>query len=198
MSALFTRLADLHRTGHARSDIDLQAAELHGPPPATLREAAVLVPITERAAPGVFLIHRPTSMRAHPGQVAFPGGKLDAGETPVEAALREAHEELGIPPEAVRVIGASDVLVTGTGYAITPVIGLVPPDLALQPNPAEVAQWFEAPLDYIFSPSNQHRKTVERNGEMVGFWEIMWEGHRIWGVTGALVVNLSRRLGWHD
>lgn len=196
MSALFTRLAEQHRTGHARTDIEVLDAS-HGQVPPVLREAAVLVPITERAEPGVFLIHRPSNMRAHPGQIAFPGGKLDAGETPVEAALREAHEELGIPPDAVRIIGESDVLRTATGYAITPVIGLVHPDIEIQPNPAEVAQWFEAPLDFIFNPANQHQVPMERNGRQFGVWEIVRQEHRIWGVTGALVVNLSRRMGWH-
>lgn len=196
MSALFSRLAEQHRTGHARTDIEVDDAS-HGPLPPILREAAVLVPITERAEPGVFLIHRPSNMRAHPGQVAFPGGKLDLGETPVEAALREANEELGIPPEAVRIVGEGDVLRTATGYAITPVIGVVSPDVEIQPNPAEVAQWFEAPMHHIFDPANQHRKTMDRNGRQVSFWEILWQDHRIWGVTGALVVNLSRRLGWH-
>lgn len=197
MSALFSRLVEQHRIGHARTDIEV-VADHREPLPETFRDAAVLVPITERAAPGILLIHRPSNMRAHPGQVAFPGGKLDVGETPVEAALREANEELGIPPEAVRVIGEGDLFRTGTGYAITPVIGVIPPDLEIRPNPAEVAQWFEAPLDYVFNPANQHRRSMDLDGRTLSFWEILWEDHRIWGVTGSLMVNLSRRLGWHD
>ncbi|MFC3174517.1 CoA pyrophosphatase [Novosphingobium bradum] len=196
MSALFSRLLDLHEAGHARTDIEL--AGDHGHPAGTvLRDAAVLVAITERAEPGVLLIHRPSNMRAHPGQVAFPGGKLDPGESPVEAALREAHEELGIPPEAVRIVGESDLFRTRTGYAITPVIGVVPADLELVPNPTEVAQWFEAPLDHVFNPANQKRATRDFPKGSATFWEIFWQEHRIWGVTGALMVNLSRRLGWH-
>lgn len=196
MSALFTRLSELHEVGHARTDLELSKDHgfgFDGP----LREAAVLVAITEREEPGALLIHRPSNMRAHPGQVAFPGGKLDPGETPVEAALREAHEELGIRPQDVRVIGESDLFFTRTGYAITPVIGMIPPDLELSPNPTEVAQWFEAPIDYIFNPANQQRATAEYPHGTVSFWEILWREHRIWGVTGALVVNLSLRLGWH-
>lgn len=196
MSALFTRLAELHEVGHARTDLELQTdhRDLSG---VALRDAAVLVAITEREQPGVLLIHRPSNMRAHPGQVAFPGGKIDPGEGPVEAALREAHEELGIPPEAVRIVGESDRFHTGTGYAITPVIGMIPPDIELSPNPAEVAQWFEAPLDYVFDAANQRQVTAELDFGPVRFWEIMWQEHRIWGVTGALMVNLSRRLAWH-
>jgi len=196
MSALFTRLAELHEIGHARDDVELHLFEpLVGEPEP--REAAVLVAVTEREEPGLLLIHRPSTMRAHPGQVAFPGGKLDPGEGPVEAALREAHEELGIPPEAVRVVGESDVFHTRTGYAITPVIGVVPPDLELNPNPAEVAQWFEAPLGFVFDPANQRRKLREVEGREVHYWDIQWREHRIWGVTGGLIVNLSRRLAWH-
>lgn len=196
MSALFTRMAELHRTGHAREDIagllDRGYEEHEG-----YRNAAVLVALTERESPGVLMIHRPSNMRAHPGQVAFPGGKLDPGEGPVEAALREANEELGIDPAQVRIVGESDIFHTGTGFAITPVIGIIPPDLELNPNPAEVARWFEAPLDHIFNPANQKRGSREYNGSTVGYWDIQWEDHRIWGVTGALVVNLSKRLGWH-
>jgi len=135
MSALFTRIAELHERGHAREDI---AAHLDPgyPQIREFREAAVLVAVTERETPGVLMIHRPSNMRAHPGQIAFPGGKIDEGESPVEAALREANEELGIDPADVRIVGQSDRFHTGTGYVITPVIGIVPPDLELAPNPA--------------------------------------------------------------
>lgn len=198
MSALFSRLAERHEAGLARADIELASDVRAGGVTTGFRKAAVLVAITEREQPGVLMIHRPSNMRAHPGQVAFPGGKIDAGETPVEAALREANEELGIDPAQVRVIGTSDLFLSGSGFAITPVIGIVPPDLALQPNPAEVAQWFEAPLGFVLDPANHRSVPVDWNGQPRSFWEIVWDQHRIWGVTGGIMVNLSRRLVWHD
>lgn len=197
MSALFTRLSELHATGHAREDIELHSDTRIPSETLDFRPAAVLAAITERDRPGLLLIHRPSNMRAHPGQIAFPGGKIDPGESPVEAALREAHEELGIKPENVRVIGESDLYHTGSGFEITPVIGMVPPDLHLEPNPSEVAQWFEAPLEFVLDRANQELVPVEFEGELHHTWAITWEEHRIWGVTAGLIVNLSRRLDWH-
>lgn len=196
MSELFTRLADLHQAGHARDDIAIHSDGRRFSI-SDFRPAAVLAAVTERPRPGLLMIHRPTNMRAHPGQVALPGGKLDPGETPVEAALREAHEELGINPEVVRIVGEGDLYQTGSGFEITPVIGVVPADIELNPNPAEVAQWFEAPLDFVLDPANHREREREWNGTMVTYWEILWEEHRIWGVTAGLLVNLSRRLGRH-
>jgi 8-oxo-dGTP pyrophosphatase MutT (NUDIX family) len=137
-------------------------------------------------------------MRQHAGQVAFPGGKLDPGEDAVTAALREAHEELAIEAHVVKVIGASDRFVTGTGYDITPVLGLVPPNLPLMPNPIEVAGWFEAPLRFVLDPANQVEKEATYGDHRRRYIEIEWQGHRIWGVTAAIIANLSRRLSWHE
>lgn len=197
MSALFTRLAERHASGHAITDLEIHQ-DLRAAGVTPFRPAAVLAAVTERDRPGLLLIHRPSTMRAHPGQVAFPGGKIDAGENPVEAALREAHEELGISEADVRIVGEGDVYRTGTGYEITPIIGLVPPDIRLEPNPAEVAQWFEAPLDYLLDPANHVEKSGVFNGIDVPYWDIQWQQHRIWGATAGLIVNLSRRLRWHD
>ena len=167
MSALEARIAERFRTGHALEDIELQH-DSRVSPEARLRPAAVLAAITDGDRPGILLIHRPSNMRAHPGQIALPGGKLDPGETAVEAALREAHEELGIRSEDVRVIGASDSYRTASGYEVTPVIGLVPPDIELHPNPTEVAQWFEAPMDFLFDPANHQRHSGHFNGALHG------------------------------
>jgi 8-oxo-dGTP pyrophosphatase MutT (NUDIX family) len=170
-------------------------SDAHFAPP-ELRPAAVLIAVTDRTEPGVLLIHRPEGLRSHPGQVAFPGGKLDQGEDAITAALREADEELGLTPSKVRLIGASDPFVTGTGYDVTPVLGLVPPDLPLHPNPAEVASWFEAPLGFLLDPGNHVTRQGEWRGAVRSYLEIEWQGHRIWGVTAAIIANLSRRLAW--
>lgn len=197
MSELYARLARHHEAGRRLEGLDLHHDTRIPADAAEFRSAAVLAAVTDRERPGVLLLHRPSNMRAHPGQIAFPGGKIDAGETAVEAALREAWEELGIDPARVRVVGTSDVYRTGSGYEITPVIGLVPADIAINPNPAEVAQWFEAPLDFLLDPANQTRNEVEWEGAMHPYWGIAWQGHDIWGVTAGILVNLSRRLRWH-
>ncbi|HSG55439.1 MAG TPA: CoA pyrophosphatase [Paracoccaceae bacterium] len=195
MSELFDRLADHYERGHARSDIAQQAG-FAVTMPETLKKAAVLIAITERAEPGVLLTHRRADLRQHAGQVAFPGGKLDPGEDAVAAALREAHEELGVDPAHVRVIGTSDTFITGTGYDITPVLAMVPPDMPLICNPDEVSAWFEAPLAFVLDPAQHMPRETMFAGQMRSYIEIMWGEHRIWGVTAAIIANLARRLEW--
>lgn len=192
--SLTERLRRLHADGHAAPIEGLLSDERHAG--GEYLPAAVLAAITERERPGFLLIHRPSNMRSHPGQVAFPGGKIDPGETPVEAALREAHEELGIDPGDVTVIGTSDVYRTGTGYAVTPVIAVVPPDLELNPSPTEVAAWFEAPVDFVFDPANHAVQSAFWQGAERRYIEIMWNEHRIWGVTAAIISNLAKRIAW--
>ncbi len=196
MSALFSHVEALYQTGHSGDPPVLFGDQrLEGITEFT--PAAVLVAITERAAPGMLLLHRPSNMRAHPGQIAFPGGKIDPGESPTEAALREAHEELGIDAAQVRVIGTGDVYRTHSGFEITPVLGVVPPDIKITPNPMEVAQWFEAPVAHVLDPANHEQQYVEWEGSMRAYYQIDWQEHQIWGVTAAVIVNLSRRLNWH-
>lgn len=191
--SLTDRLRRLHQEGHSRAIEHRDEADFAG---AELRPAAVLAAITERERPGFLLIHRPSNMRSHPGQVAFPGGKIDPGEDAVEAALREAHEELGIPASAVTVIGTSDVYRTGSGYAITPVIAVVPPNMELSPSPTEVAAWFEAPVDFVFDPGNHTLHSGFWQGQERRYTEILWQEHRIWGVTAGIISNLARRIAW--
>lgn len=201
MTALFDQVSRRLAAGHAKAPptmwLDPRTRDMQN-----FKPAAVLIAITERERPGILLLHRPSTMRAHPGQIAFPGGRIDPGETAIEAALREANEELGIDPAKVRVIGTSDCYRTGSGYEITPVVGLVPADLAIVPNPAEVAQWFEAPVDFVLDPANQTTRTVNYENRRHSFVEITWsdgrQDHVIWGVTGAILYNLSHRLDWND
>jgi 8-oxo-dGTP pyrophosphatase MutT (NUDIX family) len=158
--------------------------------------AAVLIAITDRSTPGVILTVRREHMRTHAGQVAFPGGRIDSGEDAIAAALREAHEELVLDPTTVEVIGSMEPYRTVTGYVVTPVIGVIPPDLPLTPHEHEVADWFEAPLDFLLDPVNQQRQSALFQGEERRYYEIIWNGRRIWGATAAMIVNLSRRLQW--
>ena len=156
--------------------------------------AAVLVAITDRPEPGLILTVRHDDLRTHAGQVAFPGGRIDPGETPCQAALRETSEELGLDPDEVTVLGEADPYRTVTGYQVTPVVGLVPPDLTLTPNPAEVSGWFEARLDFVLDPANQQRMSAIFRGRTRHYYQIDWEGRRIWGATAAMLVNLGRRI----
>lgn len=160
--------------------------------------AAVLVAITDRPEPGLILTQRTATMRRHAGQVAFPGGRVDPGdEGAVGAALREAAEEIALPPAQVTVIGTADRYLTVTGYCVTPVLGVIPPDLPLSPNADEVARLFEVPLGFVLDRANHVRASTQWQGRERHYYEILWQDHRIWGATAAMIVNLSRRLQWH-
>ena len=172
----------------------LLAGDLAELPDAELHLAAVLVAITDRPEPGLHLTLRREHLRSHAGQVAFPGGRLDPGEDVVTAALREAEEEIGLPPSAVELWGAADQYRTVTNYLVTPILGLVPPDLVLFPHEHEVADLFEAPLSFVLDPANQHRMSVEFQGATRHYYQINWNGRRIWGATAAMLVNLRLRL----
>ncbi len=159
------------------------------------REAAVLIPITDRPEPGVILTQRPENLRNHAGQVAFPGGKIDESDADeIAAALREAEEELAIPPADVNIIGATDIYYSGSGYRITPVIGVIPPDLDLRPNPGEVDDWFEIPLTQLLNLENFTQRRAMRNGRERQYYDMTWQDRRIWGVTAGIIVNLARRM----
>lgn len=163
----------------------------HAPPV----PAAVLVPIVLRPEPGLLLTMRTGHLRQHAGQVAFPGGRIDPDDDgPVAAALREAHEEIGLEAGAVEVLGLSDPYRTGTGYEVRPVVGAIPPDLALAPNPNEVADLFEVPLDHALDPRNHQLREAEWQGRRRRFYAIEWRDRLIWGATAGMLVNLSARL----
>lgn len=158
--------------------------------------AAVLVAITDRPEPGLILTVRREHLRTHAGQVAFPGGRVDPGEDAITAALREAREEILLDPGQVEVIAAIEPYRTVTGYVVTPVVAAIPPDLPLEPHEHEVADWFEAPLAFVLDPAKQQRKSALFQGQTRPYYEIDWNGRRIWGATAAMIVNLSRRLQW--
>lgn len=161
--------------------------------------AAVLIAITDRPRPGMIFTQRHAGLRAHAGQVAFPGGRVDPEDTDaVAAALREAEEEIALSPRAVDVIGRSDLFRTGTGFVIEPIVGIVPPDLQLRPSETEVDAIFEVPFDFLLDPANRRYETVDWQGGKRSYYEYLWEDRRIWGVTAAMLVNLARRLETAD
>lgn len=172
-------------------------SDMREPPVGTAIPAAVLIALTDRPEPGLILTQRPETMRRHPGQVAFPGGRIDPDDTDaIDAALREAEEEIALPRAHVHVIKALNPYRTITGFDITPVLAVVPPDLPLVPHVREVVAVFEVPLNFIFDPANRFERTVMVEGVERRYFEIMWGERRIWGATAAMLANLSARLKW--
>lgn len=175
---------------HYFSDMRVAGADA-----AELRPAAVLIAITDRAEPGVILTTRPAWLNRHAGQVAFPGGRVDAGDASIEAAaLREAEEEIALPRHAVQIAGRSISFHSGSGFAITPVVAVVPPDLPLSPDPNEVEAIFEAPLSLLLNRANFAAQQAEWMGKMREYHELHWNGFHIWGITAAILLNLSLQL----
>jgi 8-oxo-dGTP pyrophosphatase MutT (NUDIX family) len=162
---------------------------------AALVPAAVLVPIIRAPEPRLLLTTRTSNLRNHAGQVAFPGGRIDPeDEGPVAAALREAHEEIGLDPSHVDIMGIADPYQTGTGYSVHPVVGSIAAGLPFIPNPREVADVFEVPLDHALDPRNHLLRETEWQGRMRRYYVIEWQDRTIWGATAGMLVNLSARL----
>lgn len=180
--------------GAARSDFDLNPDAVREE--RTLRAAAVLIPIIAREdGATVLMTRRSDTLASHTGQIAFPGGRLDPGETAVEAAVREAWEEVALDPNAVEVLGLGDAYETGTGFLVTPVVGWLNHAPETTPSPDEVAEVFEVPWDFLIDGANHRRDYYDpETGPRRWYWAVPFGERYIWGVTAGIVRALRMRL----
>jgi len=178
------------------SDWDLNP-ELKGdlavmPPP---RPAAVLVPIMLRETLTVLFTQRTQDMPSHPGQISFPGGKVEASDADaLQCALREAHEEIGLTADHVEPLGYLDSYRTGTGFLITPAVGLVRPGFTMALAAAEVAEVFEVPLSFLMDEANHEKAQREWRGRQRHYYAMPYDGRYIWGATAGMLKNMQLRL----
>jgi 8-oxo-dGTP pyrophosphatase MutT (NUDIX family) len=174
-------------------DYDMDPA--HRPANFGAVKAAVLLAVIQREEPTLLFTRRTDTLARHSGQVSFPGGRCEAGDlTPVQTALRETFEETGIAPSFITVAGYLDRYLTGTGFDIQPVVGLLAEGFALAPDPREVAEVFEVPLAFLRDPANRRRESREIAGRQRRFYAFTYKEHEIWGATAAILVNLAERL----
>ena len=179
-----------------RGDHELQPQAMAVPDEKAAIQAAVLIPIVARPdGPTVLLTQRAAALRNHSAQIAFPGGRVDAVDgSPVITALRETEEEIGLAREHVRTLGFLDAYLTGTGYRVTPVVGLVEPPFALTINTHEVDEAFETPLSFLLDPANHRREGREWKGVYRTYYAMPFGDRYIWGATAGMIRNLYERL----
>lgn len=160
------------------------------------RDAAVLVPMVEREAGLTVLLTRRTAhLRNHAGQIAFPGGRREEADgTPAQTALRETREEIGLAPDCLEVLGLLDDYTTGTAFRITPVVALVHQPFSLNPDPQEVEEVFELPVDLLYRPAHRQRNSIVNDGRLHHYHAIPYGRHYIWGATAAMLVHLAHFL----
>jgi 8-oxo-dGTP pyrophosphatase MutT (NUDIX family) len=160
-----------------------------------LKPAAVLVPVVMGETPGILLTKRTSHLAQHAGQISFPGGRIDPEDSgPEAAALREAWEEIGLSAESVEVLGRMRNYVTGTGYRITPILGLVPPDLKFKLSPHEVDAVFELPMPVVLDPDAPRRQRQHVQGTWREYWVWPHPDYFIWGATAAIMHHLAGKL----
>ncbi len=164
-----------------------------------LTPAAVLFPIVLReAGHTVLLTQRTAHLRDHAGQISFPGGRVELDDlSPVHTALRETEEEIGLPRERIEVLGFLPEYRTGTGFRVTPVVGLVQPPFVLHPDPFEVAEVFEVPLAFLLDPDNHQDHSMHYRGALRHFFAMPYGDYFIWGATAGMIRSLTERLGLH-
>jgi 8-oxo-dGTP pyrophosphatase MutT (NUDIX family) len=178
-----------------RGDLDLDPETWKRAGVAATRPAAVLIPVVDRAEPGVILTTRTSELPSHAGQIAFPGGKIDQADAgPLAAALREAEEEIGLEPRLIEPLGYLDLYFTFSGFRILPVVARVTPAYHLVPNPSEVADAFEVPLAFLMAPANHQRQSRDWKGIRREYYAMPYGERYIWGVTAGILRNLYERL----